>query len=131
MGAITNPIGDALNRIKNASKVGHPFVSVVKSRFIGDVLGVMKKYGYIEDYQDDPENPYRYRVILKYHQKKPVIREIKVISNPSRRLYIGYRDIKPFRNNMGIVIISTSKGVMTTMEAKKLKVGGMLVCSIW
>jgi len=131
MGTIASMVDDALNRIKNASESRHPFVLVKKSKFIGSILEVMKKYGYIEDYQDDVENKYHYKVTLKYYQKLPIIKDIKVISKSSRRLYIGYKDIKTYRNNMGITIISTSKGVMSTMEAKKLGIGGMLVCKIW
>lgn len=131
MGIIADTIGDALNRIKNANNAGHRYVSVKKSKFLGRILDIMKDNGYIESYEDDPENRFFYRVYLKYYNGKPVIKEIRMLSHLSRRMYVGYRDIKPYKNNMGIVIVSTSKGVMTSVEAKRLKVGGMLVCAIW
>ncbi|MEN2998416.1 MAG: 30S ribosomal protein S8 [Brevinematia bacterium] len=131
MGIIADTIGDALNRIKNASNSRHLSVSVKKSKFLSKILDIMKDNGYIDSYEDDPENKYFFKVNLKYYQGKPVIREIKLLSHLSRRIYLGYRDIKPFKNNMGIVIVSTPKGVMTSVEAKNLKIGGMLICAIW
>ncbi len=131
MGLVTDTVGDALIRIKNGLNAGKPYVLVKKSKFLARILDVIKDNGYIEDYYDDPEVKYHYRVVLKYHNGKPVIKEVNLISKTSRRIYTGYRYIKPFKNNTGIVIISTSKGVMTTKEAKKLKVGGQLICSIW
>lgn len=131
MGVIADTIGDSLNRIKNANNAGHPYVSVKKSKFLARILDIMKRNGYIEYYEDDPDNKYFFRIYLKYYNGRPVIKEIKILSHLSRRIYLGYRDIKPYKNNMGIVIVSTSKGVMTSVEAKKLKVGGMLVCAIW
>lgn len=131
MGLIADTIGDALNRIMNASRQGHSYVLVKKSKFLARVLDVLVRNGYIQSYEDSEENKYFFKVNLKYYQGKPVIREIKLLSHLSRRIYVGYRDITPFKNNLGIVIISTPKGVMTTTEAKKLKVGGMLICSVW
>lgn len=131
MGIIINTVGDALNRIKIANKVGHAFVLVKKSKFLAKILDIMRDNGYIESYEDASENKYFFKVNLRYYNGKPVIREVRMLSNPSRRLYVGYRDIKPYKNNMGVVIISTSKGIMTSTEAKKLRVGGMLVCAIW
>lgn len=131
MGLIADTVGDALNRIKNASNQRHSYVLVKKSKFLARILDILVQNGYIESYEDSNENKYFFKVNLKYYEGKPVIREIKMLSHLSRRVYIGYRDITPFKNNLGIVIISTPKGVMTTTEAKKLKVGGMLVCSVW
>ncbi len=131
MGIVVDTVGDALNRIKNAGNAGAKYVVVKKSKFLAKILDIMKENGYIESYEDDPDCKYSFRVNLRYYNGKHVIREIKMLSRPSRRLYLGYRDIKPYKNNMGIVIVSTSKGVMTSVEAKRLKVGGMLVCAIW
>ncbi|MGC8767237.1 MAG: 30S ribosomal protein S8 [Brevinematia bacterium] len=132
MGIIAYTVGDALNRIKNAGNAGHPYVYVKKSKFLSRILDIMKSEGYIDSYEDgEKEFKYFYKVNLKYYKGKPVIKEIKILSYPSRRLYIGYRDIKLYKNNMGIVIISTPRGVMTTAEAKKLGIGGMLICAIW
>ncbi|MFN4245328.1 MAG: 30S ribosomal protein S8 [Brevinematia bacterium] len=131
MGIIVSTVIDALNRIKNAGNAGAKYVSVKKSKFLAKILDIMKDNGYIESYEDDPNNKYFFRVNLRYYNNKHVIREIKIFSRPSRKIYLGYRDIQPYKNNMGIVIVSTSKGVMTSVEAKRLKVGGMLVCAIW
>lgn len=132
MGMVADTIGDALNRIRNAAKAGHTYVYLKKSKFLSRILDIMKNEGYIDSYEDgDGEYKYFYKVNLKYYKGKPVIKEVKMLSHLSRRLYVGYRDVKSYKNNMGIVIISTPKGVMTTVEAKKLGVGGMLVCAIW
>ncbi|MCX8029546.1 MAG: 30S ribosomal protein S8 [Brevinematales bacterium] len=131
MGLIANTISDSLNRIKNANRVGHQYVFVKKSKFLANILKVMKENGYIGDFVEDSEKRYFYKVELKYYNGKPVIKDIKILSNPSRRLYLGYRDMKPYKNNLGITIVSTPRGVMTSVEAKNLKVGGMLICSIW
>ena len=124
-------IGNALTKIRNALMRGHPFVDVQKTNLVEDILEIMKREGYIEDFKSSDNSKYGYTVALKYHNGKPAVDGLKRVSKLSRRLYVGKDKIPSVYNNYGIAIISTSKGVLTDKEARSLGVGGEVLCYIW
>jgi small subunit ribosomal protein S8 len=124
-------IGNALTKIRNALMRGHPFVDVQKTNLVEDILEIMKREGYIEDFKSSDKSKYGYTVALKYHNGKPAVDGLKRVSKLSRRLYVGKDKIPSVYNNYGIAIISTSKGVLTDKEARSLGVGGEVLCYIW
>jgi small subunit ribosomal protein S8 len=130
---INDPIGDLITRIRNGQRVRKAKVSSPYSRMREHLLSVLKEEGYIRTYcvtQDDKGHS-QLDVELKYHEGMPVIQEIKRISTPGRRVYSGIGSIKPVYNNLGINIISTSKGVMSDVKARKLSVGGEVLCTVF
>jgi small subunit ribosomal protein S8 len=97
------------------------------------IVKILKDEGYIEDFIYHDEKPQgKIEIILKYDEfKRPVISGIKRVSKPGRRIYRGYKDLPKVLDGLGIAIISTSKGIMTDHEARRLKVGGEVICEIW
>jgi len=127
-------IADGLTRIRNASMRGLEKTILLHSKLMESIVEVMKEKGYIADYQiqsDEKRNKKYIEVFLKYEDGKPVIRELKRISKPGRRVYKGYKEVKNFKNGYGTIILSTNKGVISNDMAYRLKVGGELLCSIW
>lgn len=126
----SDPIADMLTAIRNATQVYQDKVDVPYSKLKNEIVRVMKEEGFIENYKKiESPNKNFLRIYLKYGpNKEQVIREIKRISKPGARIYSKYKDLDndPFK----IYILSTPKGVMTHKEAKKLKVGGEVICSI-
>jgi len=133
--ATTNyPVADALIRLKNASAVYKQKTLVRKSKFILEILRVLKENNFIKDYKELADRPYEVLVYLNYkpgNPPVPKIEHVKFFSKPGRRWYVRVSDLKPVRSGYGIQIITTPKGVMTTQEAKKQNVGGELICEIW
>ncbi len=131
--SFTDPIGDMLTRIRNASSARHEKVLVPASRLKARIAEVLKDEGYIKDYvlhQDGPQGAIT--ILLKYTaDREPVISEIKRVSKPGLRRYVPTDAIPRILNGMGIAILSTSKGVMVDREARKQKVGGELICTVW
>lgn len=130
---VTDPIGDMLIRIKNALQARHKIVVVPASKMKLEIARILKQEGYIEDYKYMEEKPQgKIEIILKYdEQKRPVIAGVKRISKPGRRIYRGYKDLLKVLDGLGIAIVSTSKGIMTDHEARRLRVGGEVLCEIW
>lgn len=124
-------IADTFVRIKNALKRKFPSVDVKQSTMIKNILEILKKEGYIEDYLPSSENKYSFTVKLKYYNGRPVISDIKRVSKLGRRVYVSVNNIPRVYNNLGIAIVSTSKGVVTNREAMELGVGGEVICYIW
>jgi small subunit ribosomal protein S8 len=128
-------IADGLTRIRNASMRGLETTTLLHSKLMEAIVKVMKEKGYIDDYRvrADEKSPNKkyIDVTLKYEDGEPVIRELKRISKPGRRVYKGYREVKNFKNGYGVIILSTNKGVIPNDEAYRLKVGGEVLCSIW
>jgi small subunit ribosomal protein S8 len=124
-------IANFLTKIKNSVSRKAAKVDVMKSGVVSDILSVMKKEGYIADYKDSNESKYSITVILKYNNGKSVISGLKRISKLSRRVYVKSDDVPSVFNNLGIAVISTSKGVLAGKEARALKVGGEVLCYIW
>ncbi len=130
---MTDPIADMLTRIRNALKVQHEHVDIPGSKMKLRIAEILKEEGYINSFQVISEGPKRtIRIFLKYDEKgRPVIEGLKRVSKPGRRVYAGYREIPKVLNGYGINIVSTSKGIMTDKEARKKKVGGEIICSVW
>ncbi len=131
--SLNDPISDMLTRIRNATMAGHLSVQVPSSKMKVAICQVLKKEGYIKDFkvEEGPSYPLL-TVELKYTKdRKSVIQGLRRVSKPSLRKYSGYRELKPVRSGFGIQIMSTPKGVMTGREAKRLKLGGEIICEVW
>jgi small subunit ribosomal protein S8 len=130
---LTDPIGDMLTRIRNALMVKKKEVVVEPaSKLKMAILDVLKREGYIEGYKIEGEGVKKKIIVyLKYYQGKPVIQVIERVSKPGRRIYVGVDEIPKVYNGLGIAILSTSKGVLSDREAKKLRVGGELICKVF
>ena len=126
-------IADGLTRIRNAALRGLEVTQLNHSKLMEDVLKVFEEKGYIESYKVIEDGNKKFiNVTLKYDENgNSVIREVKKVSKPGRRVYKGYEDIKRFKNGYGTLVVSTSKGVLPNDEAYKEKVGGEVICSIW
>ncbi len=129
----SDPISDMLVRIRNAGRVLHPTLRMPHSRIKVDIASVLKREGYIEDYsvEEHDSNKKSIGINLKYKDKRHVIDGMKRISRPSCRVYVGADEIPRVLAGLGIVIMTTPAGVITGKEAKKLHVGGELLCTIW
>jgi small subunit ribosomal protein S8 len=130
---LTDPIGDMLTRIRNAIMAKKKEVVVEPaSKLKMAILDVLKREGYIEGYKIEGEGVKKKIIVyLKYYQGKPVIQVIERVSKPERRIYVGVDEIPKVYNGLGIAILSTSKGVLSDREAKKLRVGGELICKVF
>jgi small subunit ribosomal protein S8 len=131
--SMSDPIGDMLTRIRNASSARHEKVVIPASRLKVRIAEVLKQEGYIKDYvQHEDERQGAITVLLKYGaDREPAISDIKRMSKPGLRRYVPTDDIPRVLNGMGIAILSTSKGVMVDREARKQKVGGEIICTVW
>jgi small subunit ribosomal protein S8 len=131
--AVTDPIADFLNRIKNAQKARFDKVDIPASRMKSSVAQILKDEGYIKNFKLVKDSKQGIiRVNLKYTDKREAaIAGTKRVSRPGRRVYVGYGDVPRVLNGLGIVIMSTSKGVMVGSEAQKLQVGGEVLCTVW
>ncbi len=130
---MNDPIGDMLTRIRNNQMRGKPSVETPASKLRARVLDVLKDEGYIRGYEavDGKDGHPALRIELKYYEGEPVIRELKRVSKPGRRVYLGANDIPTVRQGLGVSIVSTSKGVMSDANARAAKVGGEVLCSIF
>lgn len=131
---MTDPIADMLTRIRNANKVRFKSVDVLLSRINVNIAKVLKKSGYIGGYdiKKDPRGHQVLRIYLKYTDKKAaVLTGIQRISKPGRRVYVKSERIPKVLSGYGVVILSTSKGIMTDKEARSMNVGGEILCSVW
>ena len=132
---MTDPIADMLTRIRNAVRVERPIVEMPLSKVKRGVAEVLKRKGYIWDWREEaPEDkPVKQLTIdLKYGPNgERVIRHIKRVSKPGRRVYSRATDLRPILNGLGISIISTSRGVISDREARQKKLGGEVLCELW
>ncbi|HDG97141.1 MAG TPA: 30S ribosomal protein S8 [Desulfobacterales bacterium] len=130
---MTDPIADMLTRIRNAQRASHESVDIPSSKLKVNIAKVLKSEGYIKNFRVMPDGKQGIlRIFLKYdEQGRPVIEGLKRVSKPSRRVYAGYDDIPKVLNGYGISIVSTSKGIMTDKKARRMKVGGEILCSVW
>ena len=128
-----DPIGDMLTRIRNGQMRSLNKISVPFSVFRSKILEVLKKEGYIINFSIDKgeKNKKLLLVDLKYYEGQPVIREIKRISKPGRRVYSRATSIPKVHNGLGLAILSTSKGVMSDSEAMKNNLGGEIICRVF
>jgi small subunit ribosomal protein S8 len=129
---VSDTIADFLTRIRNASSAKHKVVDIPASKLKMAIAAILKDQGYISDFEkveDDKQGVIQ--VKLRYYLGQPAIREIKRVSKPGRRLYAGADKLPRVRNGLGIAIISTPQGVMSDKEARRLNVGGEVLCTIW
>jgi small subunit ribosomal protein S8 len=134
--SMTDPIADFLTRLRNGAKAQHHEVTIPSSKLKQELARILKEQGYIEAWHmlpADAEHPgERIVVTLKYtNDRKPVISGIKRVSRPGRRDYVDHAHIPKVQGGLGTAIISTSRGVMTGHDARKLGVGGEVVASVW
>ena len=129
---MTDPLGDMLTRIRNGLLVGKPQINCPASKFRANVLEVLEREGYIRGYRQVEESKTlpHLEIELKYHEGSPVIRTIKRVSRPGRRIYASIKDLRPINNGLGISILSTPRGVMSDAEARAANVGGELLCTV-
>lgn len=131
---VTDTISDMLTRIRNANMVKHQIVQIPCTKMSLAITEILKEEGFIEDFENYSENEKKYLLIsLKYTGKsrKPVICKIERISKPGLRVYTNSKKLPRVLDDLGIAIISTSKGVMTNLKAKELGIGGEVLCYIW
>jgi small subunit ribosomal protein S8 len=130
--ATTDPIGDLLARIRNGQLRGLKKIASPASRLRERLLDVLKDEGFIRDYVvTELGGKHEIEIELKYHDGQPVIRELKRVSTPGRRVYTSVKDLKPHRQGLGVSIVSTPKGVMTDAHARDANVGGEVLCQVF
>ena len=131
---VKDTISDILTRIRNANMVKHQIVKINLTKMSLAITKILKEEGFIKDFETYKENGITYLVIsLKYtgRLRQPAICKIERISKPGLRIYASSKKLPKILNNLGIAIISTSKGIMTNFKAKELGIGGEVLCSIW
>jgi small subunit ribosomal protein S8 len=130
---MNDPIGDMLTRIRNAQLRGNSTVTTPASKLRGWVLDVLQDEGYIRGYENATSKAGfpELEISLKYFDGAPVIKEIKRVSKPGRRVYSGAQEIPTVRQGLGVAIVSTPKGVMSDAQARSANVGGEVLCTIF
>ena len=129
--SLSDPIGDMLARIKNAQVRNQSKISLPSSKFKAKIADVLKSEGYIIDYKINEEKKPSIEINLKYNSGNPVINTIERISKPGRRIFSSASSLPKINNGLGIAIISTPKGVMTDVDARKKKLGGEIICKVF
>ncbi len=131
--SMTDPMADMLTRIRNAGMAGHAKLDMPSSNVKVAVANVLKDLGYIKNSKVISDNKQGIlRVYLKYDMnQEPIIHEIKRISTPGRRVYVGKDEIPRVKNGLGASILSTSKGVLDDVSARQAQVGGEVICTVW
>ena len=130
----TDPIADMLTRIRNASRAKHPRVDLPSSKLKVEIARILKDEGYLASYKvvDDTKVKKTLRVYLRYtSDRRSVISNLKRVSRPGCRRYVGTTEIRPVVGGMGISIVSTPRGLMTGQSARKAGVGGEIMCEVW
>jgi small subunit ribosomal protein S8 len=130
---MTDPLADMLTRIRNAGMVKFETVEMPLSKVKTGVAAILKKEGFINDYQVlDTDTQGVLRIEMKYDQNNErIITNLKRVSKPGRRIYVKHDQIPKVMSGLGIAIISTSKGIFTDKEARSMKIGGELLCEVW
>ena len=131
--SLSDPIGDMIARIKNAQLRNHKFIKLPSSNFKAKIAEVLKKEGFIIDYkiENDESSKHILLINLKYSSGSPVINTIERISKPGRRIFSSAESLPKINNGLGIAIVSTPKGVMTDVEARKQRLGGEIICKVF
>jgi len=130
--SLSDPIGDMITRIRNAQLRNHKKVQLPSSKFKVKIAEVLKSEGYIIDYKVSPESIKSHlEISLKYNSGNPVISSIQRVSKPGRRIFSRAESLPKINNGLGIAIISTPKGVMTDIDARKQKIGGEIICKVF
>ena len=130
---LTDPIGDMFSRIRNAQMRLLNSIDIPSSNFRKNILKILKNEGYIKDYfiEKSENKKISLKISLKYYEGFPVIKEIKRISKPGRRVYSRANSIPKIMNGLGLAILSTPKGVMSDSEARKNNIGGEIICRVF
>ena len=130
--SLSDPIGDMIARIKNALMRNHKKVALPSSNFKVKIADILKNEGFIKDYKIDQETSKPVlSVDLKYYSGNPVISTFERVSKPGRRIFSSAESLPKINNGLGIAIVSTPKGVMTDVDARKQKVGGEIICKVF
>jgi|TARA_B100000809_G_C14755890_1_gene393915 small subunit ribosomal protein S8 len=131
--SLTDPIGDMIARIKNAQIRNHKKITLPSSKFKVKIADVLKNEGFIIDYKINKleSNKVDLAIDLKYHSGSPVISTIERVSKPGRRIFSSAKSLPKINNGLGIAIISTPKGVMTDIDARKQELGGEIICKVF
>jgi len=136
--SVSDPIADMLTRIRNSVMSGHAMTAMPSSKMKVAIAKILKEEGFISDYDVvDGEKPghkilrIRFKYVGERRQRKPVLTGLERVSRPGRRVYTGKRNIPWVLSGLGIAIVSTPKGVMTGQRAKKLGLGGEIICKVW
>ena len=130
--SLNDPIGDMLSRIKNSQSRNHKKVELPSSKFKIKIADVLKNEGYIIDYKTSSEEKKpTLEIVLKYNYGTPVISSIQRISKPGRRVFSSAESLPKINNGLGIAIVSTPKGVMSDIDARKQKIGGEIICKVF
>ena len=131
---ITDNISDILTRIRNANMAKHEIVKIPATKISKSIARILKEEGFIKEFEIYTQKSHSYLLLcLKYRGKlrEPVIYNLERVSKPGLRVYVNTNKLPIVLNNLGIAIISTSKGIVTNLKAKELKVGGEILCYIW
>ena len=130
--SLSDPIGDMIARVKNAQARSHKKVELPSSNFKTKIAGILKNEGFIKDFKiiEDKNKPLL-TLELKYHSGNPVISNFERVSKPGRRIFSSAESLPKINNGLGIAIISTPKGVMTDLDARKQKIGGEIICKVF
>jgi len=129
--SLSDPIGDMIARIKNSQMRNHKKVQLPSSKFKIKIADVLKSEGYIIDFNVSEDKKPNLEIILKYNSGNPVISSIERISKPGRRIFSSAESLPKINNGLGIAIVSTPRGVMTDIDARKQKVGGEIICKVF
>ena len=131
--SLSDPIGDMIARVKNAQSRNHKKVNLPSSNFKAKIADILKNEGFIKDFKINTEdnNKTVLSLELKYHSGNPVINAFERVSKPGRRIFSSAHSLPKINNGLGIAIISTPKGVMTDIDARKQRVGGEIICKVF
>ena len=129
--SLSDPIGDMLARIKNSLMRNHKKVQLPSSKFKVKLAEVLKVEGYIIDYKVTDEKKSKLEIDLKYSSGNPVISSIERVSKPGRRIFSSAESLPKINNGLGIAIVSTPKGVMSDIDARKQNIGGEIICKVF
>ena len=130
--SLSDPIGDMIARIKNAQDRSHKKVELPSSNFKVKIAGILKNEGFIKDFEiSTRDNKHLLVLELKYHSGNPVINTLERVSKPGRRIFSSAESLPKINNGLGIAIVSTPKGVMTDIDARKQRVGGEIICKVF
>ena len=130
--SLSDPIGDMIARVKNAQARNHKKVEFPSSNFKLKIADILKNEGFIKDFKTNSENNKPTILLeLKYHSGNPVISAFERVSKPGRRIFSSANGLPRINNGLGIAIVSTPKGVMTDIDARKQKVGGEIICKVF
>ena len=130
--SLSDPIGDMIARVKNAQARNHKKVELPSSNFKSKIADILKNEGFIKDFKIAVEDKKPVLSLeLKYHSGNPVISNFERVSKPGRRIFSSADSLPKINNGLGIAILSTPKGVMTDMDARKQKIGGEIICKVF